>query len=114
MRAFLGKLLSRLGFIGLAIVLVPLAALNRQSVNLDLNVLAWIYEQPSQGVELPLFVIIAVALAVGFIAGWWMSALLRWKNQLSQNRAARRQLSQSNAADHLPEEAIMLEERTAK
>lgn len=123
MKAFLSKLLGRLVFVALAILVVPLAAQNKQIVTLNLDLLAWWRKAPIDGLQVPLFMVIVVALVIGFIAGWLISAMLRWQNTKQGARRAKKQLKpaprvgsnrQGADAKHLPEQAYMLEGRDAK
>lgn len=123
MRAFLSKMLGRLVFVILAILLVPLAALNRQIVTLNLDLLGWWQATPVDGLQVPLFMVIVVTLLIGFVAGWLISAMLRWKNTVQTNKAAKKQPIaapytqphiDSENAKHLPDQAYMLENRDAQ
>lgn len=116
-------MLGRLVFVALAILLVPLAAQNKQIVTLNLDLLAWWQGAPVNGLHVPLFMVIVVALVIGFIAGWLISATLRWRKTNQAARAAKKQLKPAprahpakDGADakHLPEQAYMLEGRDAQ
>lgn len=73
------KLLSRLIFLALLLVIIPLAVQNRQLVNVELNPLALINDALSFGFTLPLFILLIVTLfiglAAGLIFGWGMARL---------------------------------------
>lgn len=85
------KLLSRLIFLALLLVIIPLAVQNRQLVNVELNPLALINDALSFGFTLPLFILLIVTLfiglAAGLIFGWGMARLQARKKAGKLKRA---------------------------
>lgn len=73
------KLLSRLTFLALLIIIIPLAVQNRQLISVELNPLALVNDALSVGFTLPLFVLLIVTLFIGLGAGllfgWGMARL---------------------------------------
>ena len=73
------KLLSRLIFLALLLIIIPLAVQNRQLISVELNPLALVNNALSVGFTLPLFILLIVTLFVGLAAGlvfgWGMARL---------------------------------------
>lgn len=73
------KLLSRLIFLALLLIIIPLAVQNRQLISVELNPLALINDALSVGFTLPLFILLIVTLfiglAAGLVFGWGMARL---------------------------------------
>ena len=117
MRAFLAKLIGRSIFIALALLLIPLAIQNRQSVTLHYDLLAWLNDTPGNAIVLPLFVLLLLAATLGFLAGWLSSALSHFRRDSARKLTAWRDTRSAAAAEkkkppvlaHLPDEPVMLE-----
>ena len=73
------KLLSRLIFLALLLIIIPLAVQNRQLISVELNPLALVNNALSVGFTLPLFILLIVTLfiglAAGLVFGWGMARL---------------------------------------
>lgn len=73
------KLLSRLIFLALLLIIIPLAVQNRQLISVELNPLALVNDALSIGFTLPLFILLIVTLfiglAAGLVFGWGMARL---------------------------------------
>ena len=73
------KLLSRLIFLALLLIIIPLAVQNRQLISVELNPLALVNDALSVGFTLPLFILLIVTLfiglAAGLVFGWGMARL---------------------------------------
>lgn len=73
------KLLSRLTFLALLLIIIPLAVQNRQLIAVELNPLALVNDALSVGFTLPLFVLLIVTLfiglAAGLVFGWGLARL---------------------------------------
>lgn len=86
------KLVSRLVFVALAIIIIPLAVQNRQMVSVELNPLALVNEAQSTGFSMPLFVLLIltlfIGLASGVVFGWAMASLKARKKQKSEQTRA--------------------------
>lgn len=63
------KLLSRLVFIALLVIIIPLAVQNRQFITVELNPLALVNDAQSVGLTLPLFILLIVTLFIGLASG---------------------------------------------
>jgi uncharacterized integral membrane protein len=70
MRTLLSKFIGHLAFIGLALILLPLAVQNRQIVSLTLDPLALLTGQAGRAFQLPLFIALLLALALGLTVGY--------------------------------------------
>ena len=81
MWAFLAKLTSRIIFIALVALLIPLAVQNRQLITLYYDPLAWMDGAESASITLPLFLILLMIAVLGFIIGWIVSATVYFKRQ---------------------------------
>lgn len=68
-------LAARLAFFLVLIVLLPLAVLNRQMVELVLNPFAIIGASGGFTVILPLFIVLFIAFALGMILGYGLAAI---------------------------------------
>ncbi len=77
MRTLLAKLLTRIAFIGLLIIIVPLAVQNRQPVDLTLNPIAALTGDTGAAFTLPLFIALLLALGVGLLVGLGLAHLSR-------------------------------------
>lgn len=77
------KLLSRLIFLALLIIIIPLAVQNRQRVSVELNPLTLLNDALSVGFTLPLFILLIVTmfigLAAGLVFGWGLARLQQHK-----------------------------------
>ena len=73
------KLLSRLIFLALLLIIIPLAVQNRQLISVELNPLALVNDTLSVGFTLPLFILLIVTLFIGLgaglVFGWGMARL---------------------------------------
>lgn len=76
-RSTLAAIFRRAIFLGLAVIIVPFAVLNRQDVTLVINPLD---RGPGGEVSVPLFLLVIVPLLLGFIAGH-MTARLHQINE---------------------------------
>ena len=81
MWTFLAKLISRIIFIALVALLIPLAVQNRQPVTLYYDPLAWMDGAESASLTLPLFLILLIIAVFGFVVGWIVSAAVYFKRQ---------------------------------
>ncbi|MGB0343489.1 MAG: LapA family protein [Parvibaculales bacterium] len=84
--------------VGLAVVLVPLAILNSQMVSVRLNPLA-LFADGDDAIGLPLFIVMAAMLLIGFIGGIVASAVVRWKRRGSEKLASWRNRKQAAPVD---------------
>ena len=85
------KLLSRLIFLALLLIIIPLAVQNRQLISVELNPLALVNNALSVGFTLPLFILLIVTLFIGLTAGlvfgWGMARLQARKKAGKLKRA---------------------------
>jgi len=118
MWAFLAKLTSRIIFIALVALLIPLAVQNRQPITLYYDPLAWMDGAESASITLPLFLILLMIAVLGFIIGWIVSATVYFKRQSEKKYEVWRNARGERAASvnqppvmtHLPDAPAMLEE----
>ncbi|MFW2436665.1 MAG: lipopolysaccharide assembly protein LapA domain-containing protein [Parvibaculales bacterium] len=118
MWAFLAKLTSRIIFIALVALLIPLAVQNRQLITLYYDPLAWMDGAESASITLPLFLILLMIAVLGFIIGWIVSATVYFKRQSEKKYEVWRNARGERAASenqppvmtHLPDAPAMLEE----
>lgn len=109
------KLVSRLIFIVLALIIIPLAVQNRQIISVELNPLALLNDAQSADLTLPLFILLILTLAVGLLAG----LLAGWAMAQLQTRKKTRLLSPLEGEAHkagaatIPKRTEMLEPRQA-
>jgi hypothetical protein len=77
------KFLSRLTFLAVLIIIIPLAVQNRQLISLELNPLSLINDARSIAFTLPLFILIIITtfigLATGLVLGWAAARLKHTK-----------------------------------
>ncbi len=71
----LKSLAGRLAFFVSLIILLPLAVLNRQMVELALNPFDILRQQPSLKLSLPLFMALFIAFAIGIMLGYALAAM---------------------------------------
>lgn len=85
------KLLSRLIFLALVLIIIPLAVQNRQLISVELNPLALFNDALSVGFTLPLFILLIVTLFIGLgaglVFGWGMARLQARKKAGKLKRA---------------------------
>lgn len=118
MWTFLAKLISRIIFIALVALLIPLAVQNRQPVTLYYDPLAWMDGAESASLTLPLFLILLIIAVFGFVVGWIVSSAVYFKRQSEKKYEAWRSARGAQAATknqppvmtHLPDAPAMLEE----
>jgi uncharacterized membrane protein YciS (DUF1049 family) len=118
MWTFLAKLISRIIFIALVALLIPLAVQNRQPVTLYYDPLAWMDGAERASLTLPLFLILLIIAVFGFVVGWIVSAAVYFKRQSEKKYEAWRSARGAQAATknqppvmtHLPDAPAMLEE----
>ena len=85
------KLLSRLIFLALLLIIIPLAVQNRQRVSVEMNPLALINDALSVGFTLPLFILLIVTLFIGLGAGLvfgWAMARLQARKKIGKLKRA--------------------------
>lgn len=113
------KLVSRLIFIVLALIIIPLAVQNRQIITVQLNPLALLTDAQSAELSLPLFILLiltlAVGLASGVAAGWAMARLHARKKArlLSPLDTSDADSGAPTIAPTIPKRTEMLEPRQA-
>lgn len=99
------KFLSRLLFVALVLIIVPLAVQNRQMVTIELNPLALLNGAQSVGFALPLFIVIILSLFIGFAGG----LLIGWAWARLQHKARAGRLKHAVAPAPIPTQTKMLQ-----
>tara|TARA_B110000971_G_C20033230_1_gene512625 strand:+ start:3515 stop:3907 length:393 start_codon:yes stop_codon:yes gene_type:complete len=75
MRTLISKFISRLAFVGLAIILLPLAVQNRQIISLTLDPMALLSGTQASPYQVPLFVALLLVLVLGLMCGYGLARL---------------------------------------
>lgn len=85
------KFLTRLLFVLLVLIIVPLAVQNRQIITVELNPLALLNSAYSLGFSLPLFIVLILTLSIGLLSGLmfgWGLARLQARKKAGQLKRA--------------------------
>ena len=85
------KFLTRLLFVLLVIIIVPLAVQNRQIITVELNPLALLNNAYSLGFSMPLFIVLILTLSIGLLSGLlfgWGLARLKARKKAGQLKRA--------------------------
>lgn len=69
----LKTLFGRMAFFCVLVVLLPLAVLNRQIVNIAFNPMDILRAEPESGVSLPLFMALFAMFALGLVLGYGLA-----------------------------------------
>ena len=99
------KLLSRLIFLALLLIIIPLAVQNRQLISVELNPLALVNDALSVGFTLPLFILLIVTLFIGLAAG----LVFGWAMARLQARKKTGKLKRAVPPTPIPQQPKMLE-----